>query len=433
MTTATLSNPVLRGSNRIIIESEAPEIMLEGPAGTGKTVANLYKLHRCARDNKRMRGLIVRQTRESLTQSALKTFEQDVLSPDWYQAIAAGCQRRVRQSYVYPNGSEIVVGGLDKSSKIMSTDYDMIYVNEAREVPEETYEDLTTRLRNGRMDYQQILGDTNPDGPSHWIRRRSLDGKLNLLPTRHEDNPRYWDVKRQAWTPAGEKYMQRLEALTGVRFLRLRKGLWAGAEGQVYDEWDEAIHLIDSFDVPSDWPRFRAIDFGYNNPFVCQWWATDPDGRAYLYRELYGTGRIVADWAADIERHSQDERIEWTVSDHDSEDRATLASAGIWTIAAEKAVKPGIEAVQKRLRKAGDGKPRLYIMKGCTVKRDPRLIEAKKPASTAEEIGGYIWAPTLPNRAPKEEPLKINDHGCDALRYMIAELDGLGTYSASAF
>jgi hypothetical protein len=71
-------------------------------------------------------------------------------------------------------------------------------------------------------------------------------------------------------------------------------------------------------------------------------------------------------------------------------------------------------------------------MKGCTVSRDPRLIEAKKPASTAEEIGGYIWAPTLANRAPKEEPLKINDHGMDALRYMIAELDGLGTYSAGA-
>jgi hypothetical protein len=98
----------------------------------------------------------------------------------------------------------------------------------------------------------------------------------------------------------------------------------------------------------------------------------------------------------------QGERIEWTVADHDAEDRATLHGLGIWTIAATKeAVKPGIEAVQKRLRKAGDGKPRLYIMKGCTVSRDPRLIEAKKPASTAEEIGGYIWAPTLANRAPE--------------------------------
>lgn len=71
-------------------------------------------------------------------------------------------------------------------------------------------------------------------------------------------------------------------------------------------------------------------------------------------------------------------------------------------------------------------------MKGCTVDRDPRLIEAKKPASTAEEMGGYIWAPPLANRAPKEEPAKVNDHGADAMRYFVAELDGLGHYSAGA-
>lgn len=420
-----------RGANARIIASQEPEVMLEGPAGTGKSVAILHKIHKCARKYPGMRALIVRQSRESLTQSTLVSFESNVLSPAWYQRIAAGCQRRVRQSYTYPKGSEIVVGGLDKPSKVMSTEYDIIYVNEARETTEDAYEQLTSRLRNGVMPYQQIIGDTNPDAPSHWIKSRADAGRMQLWPTRHEDNPRYHDGKD--WTVEGRRYLDRLERLTGVRYLRLRKGQWVGVEGQVYDEWDEAVHVVAPFDPPSDWPRYRAIDFGYTNPFVCQWWTTDPDGRAYLYRELYSTGRIVADWAIDIERHSAGERIEWTVADHDREDRETLHAAGLWTIAATKDVQPGIEAVQKRLRKQPDGKPRLYIMKGCTVSRDPRLIEAKKPASTAEEIGGYIWAPTLANRAPKEEPLKINDHGMDALRYMIAELDGLGTYSASAF
>jgi PBSX family phage terminase large subunit len=380
---------------------------------TGKSLAILHKIHRCAIKYKKMRALIVRQTRESLTQSALKTFEGNVLSPDWYQRIAAGCQRRVRQSYHYPkSGSEIVVGGLDKPSKVMSTEYDIIYVNEARETTEEACEDLSSRLRNGAMPYQQLLLDTNPDAPTHWIKRRALDGKLELWPTRHEDNPRYWDAVNECWTPDGARYMERLERLTGVRFLRLRKGIWAGAEGQIYDEWDEAVHLIEPFEIPPDWPRYCGCDFGFTNPYVYQWWAQDPDGRIYLYRELYGATRIVSDWAKEINRYSQGEQIEWTVADWDAEDRATLAAEGIWTRAATKSVKPGIEAVQLRLRKAGDGKPRLFIMKGCTVERDPRLIEAKKPASTAEEFGGYVWAPPLPNRAPKEEPLKINDHGC---------------------
>jgi phage terminase large subunit len=148
---------------------------------------------------------------------------------------------------------------------------------------------------------------------------------------------------------------------------------------------------------------------------------------------LYATGRIVSDWAVDINRHSEGERIEWTVADHDAEDRATLDACGILAYPAHKAVKPGIELVQQRLRRAGDGKPRLFIMRGCTVSRDPRLIEAKKPASTAEEVGGYIWAPPLPNRAPKEEPLKINDHGCDTARYVVCEVDGLGHFKAGAW
>jgi hypothetical protein len=159
---------------------------------------------------------------------------------------------------------------------------------------------------------------------------------------------------------------------------------------------------------------------------VCQWWAADPDGRLYLYRELYGVGRIVADWAAEIDRLDEDERIEWTVADHDAEDRATLESLEIASRPAIKAVKPGIEAVQLRLRKQGDGKPRLFILKGATVERDPRLVEAGKPAATAEEIPSYVWAKPLANRPPKEEPTKINDHGCDALRYLVATYDDIG-------
>lgn len=413
-----------RGGNAELIRSREPEVIVSGPAGTGKSRAALHKIHRCAIKYPRMRALIARKTRESVTQSVLVTFESDVLDRDWFTRLAMGMQRRVRQSYRYPNGSEIVIGGLDKPSKVMSTQFDLIYINEAVEATEDDWESLGSRLRNGMMPYQQIMGDTNPDAPTHWIKRRANAGSLEFIESRHEDNPRYWD--NGEWTVAGRRYvLEQLERLTGVRYLRLRKGLWVGAEGQIYDEWDEAIHVIDAFPIPRQWPHYRSIDFGYTNPFVCQWWALDPDGRAHLYRELYGMGRIVSDWGVAIRRFSDGERIEWTVADHDAEDRATLESAGIPTIPAHKAVKPGIEAVQKRLRQAGDGRPRLFIHKGCTVERDPRLIEAKKPAATVEEIAGYIWAPVLANRAPKEEPVKRDDHGMDATRYFVAEIDNI--------
>jgi PBSX family phage terminase large subunit len=436
MQAATPSTLEFRGGNAEIIRSRAEETIVAGPAGTGKTYATTTKIHKACIKYPGIRCAIIRKTRESLTQSALGTFENKVLSRAWYQKIAQGCQRRVRQSYTYPNGSEIVVGGIDKPGKIMSTEFDMIYINQAEETSEEDWENLLSRNRNNRMPYQQILGDCNPDAPTHWIKRRAAASSLEFLESRHEDNPEYHDGND--WTTRGQQYLARLERLTGVRFLRLRKGIWAGVEGQIYDEWDDGIHIVDLrmlglASIPDEWPRFRGIDFGFTNPFVCQWWAQDPDGRLYLYRELYAPNRLVSDWASEIKRLSEGERIAWTVCDWDAEGKATLEDCGIRTELAQKAVLSGIEAVQLRLRVQEDGKPRLFILKNCTVNRDPRLIEAKKPASTAEELPGYVWAPALPNRAPKEEPLKMNDHGVDCMRYVVAEVDGLGTYSAGAW
>jgi hypothetical protein len=41
------------------------------------------------------------------------------------------------------------------------------------------------------------------------------------------------------------------------------------------------------FDIPPGWTMVCSIDFGFNAPFVCQWWAIDTDGSMYLYREIY--------------------------------------------------------------------------------------------------------------------------------------------------
>jgi PBSX family phage terminase large subunit len=409
-----------------LLKSHDFELVIVGPAGTGKSIAALHKLHWAAQHYPDMRGLIVRKTRESLTQSALVTFEDKVLGPWWRERIAANCQRRVRQSYTYPNGSELVVGGLDKPSKVMSTEYDIAYAQEAIELTEGDWESLNSRVRNGVMPYQQLFGDTNPDAPTHWIKRRAEGGQLRLLESRHEDNPAYWDHAAADWTEKGRAYIARLDRLTGPRFLRLRKGQWAGAEGAIYDEFDRRVHVVETYSPPPSDRIVRSIDFGYVNPFVCQWWAIDHDGRMTLFKELYGTGRLVSDWAADIQRHSAGMAIEATISDHDAEDRATLDAAGISTDAAHKAVTPGIEAVQRRLRIEGDGRPRIQFAADAVVRRDPRLIEARKPACTLEEIEGYTWAPPTPNRPPKDEPRKANDHGMDALRYSCAYVDGLG-------
>lgn len=388
-------------------------ILYDGPAGTGKTRAALEKLDLACRKHDGMRAAIVRKTRHSLTESALVTYENKVLHPERDEAILSGPSRAHRQAYQYPNGSTIVLAGMDKPERIMSTEFDMILVVEATELSEDEGEKLTTRLRNGVVPYQQIIYECNPGAPTHWLKKSADAGKLTRIMSRHEDNP--------SVTP---EYLSILDNLSGHRLLRLRKGIWAAAEGVVYPEYDAAVHWIEPFTIPATWRKFRSIDFGYTNPFVCQWWAIDEDGRMYLYREIYKSKTLVSTHAERIAKLSAGEKYDCTVADHDAEGRATLDAAGISSVPAEKNVEHGIQAVTNRLKRAGDGLPRLYIFQDALVERDMEMETLKKPCCTAEEFDGYMWKKAPDGKPIKEEPNGIDDHGCDALRYAVMRLDG---------
>ena len=384
------------------------EVLLSGPAGTGKTRAILEKLYFCLMHWPGMRALIVRKTRQSLTQSALVIFDHAVIPADAPIALHHGSQE-----YRHDNGSIVALGGMDKPSRIMSTEFDMIIVPEATELTENDWETLTSRLRNGVMPFQQIIGDCNPDAPHHWLKQRCDSGRCTMIESRHEDNPTV--------TPA---YLSRLDNLTGVRYLRLRKGLWVAAEGLVYDTYDPAVHLIDSFDIPPEWPRVWAVDFGYTHPFVWQAWAGDPDGRLYRYREIYMTKRLVEDHAADILGVTQGEpRPVSIICDHNAEDRATLERhLGMKTTPAYKAVTFGIQTFSERLRVRPDGKPRVYLMRDALVERDQTLVDAHHPTCLEEEMTSYVWDTGM-GRRKGEQPVKEFDHSCDASRYVCATIE----------
>jgi len=347
------------------------ELLISGPAGTGKTRANLEFINEIAHNYKGCRILIGRKTRASLTQSVMQTYEEFVLSHNDYRVPF----HTTKQAYEYPNGSRIVVAGFDKPSKLMSSEFDIIYIAEATEL---------------------------------------------------EENPTLYDWDTRTWTAKGIAYINKLAALTGARRQRLLLGLWAAAEGAVYTNWAPSTHLIYPFDIPASWDRYIAIDFGYTNAFVCQFWAEDTDGRLYLYRELVHTQRLVEDWAALIKSYPDFNKVSLIITDHDAEDRATLERhLDRYTQAAIKDVSPGIQAVSARLKVAGDGKPRLMVMRDSLIDRDSEMAEAKKPIGVAEEIEAYTWA-LRPTTGITEAPLNVNNHSMDAMRYMVAYRDWAG-------
>lgn len=287
-----------RGAVLEAFRSKAGELLISGAAGTGKSVGALMKIHLAMLQTPRARALLARKTHASLTASTLVTFRSNVAA----EALDAGLVKYYGGSgaepsaYRYVNGSSIVVGGLDRPSRLLSTEYDLALVDEATETTPEDIDTIITRLRHGRMSYQQLLMCTNPAGPTHHLKARADAGRARMLYSKHEDNPRMF--RDGAWTEYGLTYLARLETLTGVRYQRMRHGLWVAAEGLVYADWSPSTHLVDKLPEGSDqWQRWYSIDFGYSNPMVILCFAEDLDGRLWLYRQTYFTQRLVEDHA----------------------------------------------------------------------------------------------------------------------------------------
>lgn len=426
------------GGARALLFCREREVLLEGPANTGKSFAGLWKLHLAALKYPGMHGLLLRKTYVSLKASTMVTFKERILGPDTPVRFWTSKGDEAAH-YAYPNGSKIYVGGMDKPDKIMSTEFDIAMWDEATDGAVDEWEALKTRLgRWGKVPYAQAIACCNPQGPAHWLNQRACPkdesyerGRqlMQRILSRHEDNP-----------TVTADYLEMLKTLTGVRKARLYYGEWAASDGMVYeDAWNPAKNiaarasiskrpedLYGDCGIPHQWPRYLAIDFGFTlqHPFVCRWYAEDGEGALWMYREIYKTGTLVEDHAYTIRKYSRfgaetgDPLPRAIICDHDAEGRATLEKhLGLRTIAADKRVLEGIQAVAARMRPAADGRPRLFYLRDALIERDRALVDAKRPTCGAEEVESYIWKLGSSSRA-RDEVEKDHDHAMDCDRYL---------------
>lgn len=419
-----------RGGAKRLWSCHDHEVILSGPSETGKTWACLNKLHGILLRYPGAQAVMARKVLASLYPSCFQTYKR-ILGPESPVAFYGGEKPEWAD---YPNGSRLYFAGMDNPQKALSSERDVIYVNQAEELSLNDWEVLTTRCtgRGAVVAYPQIFGDCNPGAPSHWIRSRA---SLTLLESRHEDNPTLFDEQGRI-TEQGRRTLAVLDNLTGVRYQRLRLGKWVQAEGAVYDGFDASVHMIDYSHpllpggrIPDAWNRYWTIDFGYTNPFVWQDWAEDKDGRLFRVREIYQTGVLVEDHARRIVELTRGEYAPSAIiCDHDAEGRATLEKhlrkqTGVRTSPARKTLSPGIQAVQARLRTAGDGWPRIFFLRDALIERDESLVTADKPFCTEREFEVYVWPKGVDGKPVKEVPVDENNHGLDAARYMVAHKD----------
>lgn len=399
---------------RQFFESKAPEILYSGAFGAGKTRILVEKALMLGSIYPGIDIGIFRKTRTSLTHTTLKSF-LDILPKEYIKSY-----NKAESHIELINGSEYIFGGMEEPSRWGSLELGAVFCDELIEFDEEDYLMLLGRLRQKILvdssgvrrilPFRQAGSATNPGSPSHWLYKRGYqDDLMEVFESKTSDN---------IYNP--KSYLKLLGRFKGRYKDRYVLGLWISFEGSVYDIWDPLIHIVKPYTIEDTWRKIRVIDFGYTAPFCCLWMAEDPYGNLLVYRQLYGSHRLVEDWAEDIVKLSRGETYEATLADWDAEDRATLERhiEGLIVTPAEKDIRPGIQEVYRRLSHADDVKPSLMVFdKSLANTPDELLVGKEKPICLEDEFPGYSWPKDKAGKPLKEIPIGIDDHGLDALRY----------------
>lgn len=276
--TQRTTSPSFRGSARVIQTLTVPEWILAGPSETGKTFATLWRLDQLLRTTRKAQAALMRKVRSTIGPTVLRTYLR-VIAMSGSGAVAYGGKNP--EWYDYPNGARLWIGGMDDPGKVLSGERDFIYVNQAEELTQDDWETLSTRAtgRGAVTETPMLFGDCNPGPADHWIIRRKQAHALQLLESKHADNPSLFD-DTGAITAQGERSMATLNRLTGVRRLRLKDGQWVGAEGAYYTQLDPDVHIV-PMPQRTGWPVWCALDYGFAHLLSFGVYTRDPYDRVY--------------------------------------------------------------------------------------------------------------------------------------------------------
>lgn len=158
--------------------------------------------------------------------------------------------------------------------------------------------------------FPRVLCGSNPGGIGHtWVKQTFIDGaspmELRQMPKEEGGMLRQYIPAKLSDNPTlaegDPDYINRLEGLASAALVRaMRDGDWNIVAGGAFDDlWQQDVHVIPQFDIPSSWSLTRSFDWGSSKPFSVGWWAESdgtqaPNGRHYprgtLFRiaEFYG-------------------------------------------------------------------------------------------------------------------------------------------------
>src|SRR5690625_4256074 len=218
----------------------------------------------------------------------------------------------------------------------------------------------------------------------------------------------------------------------GKRLMRMpeddRKALldgdWSVFAGQYFKEWSESIHVIEPFEIPSWWRRFRSLDYGLDMT-ACYWWAVSPEDQLYIYRELYEPDLSLSEAAKTIvEMTPANEKISYTVASPDLWNRRQdTGIAGVETrntaglndlVRADHRRIPGWRALREALKPYDDPNGGLDPYTGGP-RKTSRLRITREAPNLIRTLPGLVHD----RRKVEDVSDGVEDHGPESVRYGI--------------
>jgi len=398
------------------------EVFYGGARGGGKSYAMLIDpLRYC--DKAHHRALLIRRSMPEL---------RDMINHSqrlYGQAYPGAKWREQEKEWRFPSGARIEFGYAENLTDVLryqGQSYTWIGIDELPQYPTpEIYNFLRSSLRSVDPDipvYMRATGNPGNVG-SLWVKEmfvdpsepnKSFDVHIDTVAGRKSITRRFIPAKLQdnPYLMQTDDYMIMLSSLPEVQRKQFLEGDWSAFENSAFPEFDITTHVVQPFDIPRNWLRFRTCDWGYSSAACVLWIAVDYDNNFWVYREHY-TQRVTADvFARQVMEKEHNEYVRYGILDSSTWARRGDAGPSI----AETMIREGCKwrpsdrsprsrvagklELHKLLTKDQDtGQPKLKIFSNCT-----NLVRTM---------------PMLPvdKNNPEDVDTHAEDHAYDALRY----------------
>ena len=415
------------------IEEGATHIVLSGPTRTAKTLLCIDIILRKMFEVPGIQILAVRSDavdlRETVRKSIKELTKYDLDHPNSPFKVDGGYDNF--HKLTLPNGSTLVLGGMNRPGRILGTAYDIIFYSQIEMSDDEQWNKLQTRIsapagnwvdEEGFTRYL-LISDSNPERLDHYLMKLKDEGEIDWFEFGFEDNPRFFrDGKR---TPSWNE-VERLEKnLTGIWYERYFLGKWGNPEGLVYHLTD--ANFVTRAEMPdiAECDIYRAMDFGMDHPSVCLWIAVHRETKnRYVYREWRRTHTDSDFMTQQVKAFSKHETIKNTIIEIDEDREKRMKKNGIPCQPAKKgggSVMNGIFLVQSAIRRAQEAAAAEQQAEGgfyiVNDEKSPLLCVSDPDPDVDPEMNLIKELRNMMFNENKDEPIDENDDAADAYRY----------------